>query len=210
MSFISEKIREKIPSDIFTHTEIKNLLSVSPDSRYGLVKRAISNNEIIHLRRGLYALSKKYQRRGINVYELAHKIYSPSYVSLESALSYHGWIPESVPTITSVSMKRSKEFKTPIGVFSYSRISSFNYAGIERIESGKSIFFMAEPTKALVDYILVYKIDWCGTETLVDNLRIEPKNLGMLSKRILTQLVNKYPSQRLKKFMQGLMEDLIL
>lgn len=208
MSRFIEKIKEEIPNDIFTDIELRNLLSVSSDSRYGLVKRAISNNDIIHIRRGLYVLSKKHQRAGISIYELAQKIYSPSYVSLEAALSYHGWVPERVLTITSVSQKRSKEFKTPFGVFSYSRIPAFDYIGVKRIASDKSTFFMAEPTKALVDYVIVYKMNWEGSEPLVNSMRIEPEKLNKLSKSTLKQLSNKNPRRRVKKFAYGLMEGL--
>src|SRR3989338_8200638 len=108
MSRFIESIRDKIPYDVFTDEAVHQLIRESPDTRYGLVKRAIAKGELIHLRRGLYGFAKKYQRRGTNLFELAQMMYGPSYISFESALSYHGWIPEAVYTVTSAAMKRSK------------------------------------------------------------------------------------------------------
>ena len=106
----------------------------SEDSRYGLVKRALASGEIIRIRRGLYCLAPKYQKKGINLYALAQLVYGPSYVSLESALSWHGWIPEAVHAITGASFKKAKEFTTPLGVFRYDRVpQQVFYTEVERL-----------------------------------------------------------------------------
>ena len=54
-------------------------------------------------------------------YRLANTICSPSYLSFEFALSYHGLIPEAVYNFTSATFekKKKKEFKTPFGTFTY-------------------------------------------------------------------------------------------
>jgi len=135
MSKLIETVKAQIPNDFFTTAELMRILLKSPDGHYGLVKRAIAKGDIIRIRRGLYVLSKRHQRNGIDLFELAQTIYGPSYISLESALSYHRWIPEGVQTTTSVSQNRSIEFRTPLGVFSYSRMPKFNYIGVERISS---------------------------------------------------------------------------
>lgn len=210
MSRFVDEIREKIPHDIFTHTELVNAISGSKDKRYGLIKRAIAGNEIIHVRRGLYAFAKRYQRTPLNAYELSQKIYNPSYVSLESALSYHGLIPEGVRTITSACAHRSREFSTPVGEFSFARISCFNFIGVERIAQNESSFFMAEPAKALVDFMYVYKKDWKNSKPLIEDLRIESDDLHSISKDILAELIKTYQSKRVHKFVKGLMEDLKL
>lgn len=210
MSRFIENIKAQIPNDIFTDTELLQLLPKSANSRWGLVKRAIASNDIIRVRRGLYVLSQKHQRAGINLFELAQMIYGPSFVSLESALSYHGWIPESVPTITSVCLNRSKEFSTPMGIFSYSRLPEFNYIGVERISSGKTLFLMAEASRALVDMAAIYRKDWRSIDPLVSSLRIEEEDLKKLNKKILNQLKNKKLSQRATIFIDGLIKDLEL
>jgi predicted transcriptional regulator of viral defense system len=208
MSNFIEIIKAQIPNDFFTETELKRIGLKSADSRYGLVKRAIANKDIIRIRRGLYCLSKKHQRYGIDLFELAQPVYRPSYISLESALSYHGWIPEGVPTITSVSLKRSIEFKTPLGIFSYSRNPKYDYVGVERIRSGKSLFLMADPTKALIDYMYIFKKNWKVADPLIISLRIEQENLEKLNKDILLTLKNKGLSRRVTYFIDGLIKDL--
>jgi predicted transcriptional regulator of viral defense system len=210
MSKLIEIIKTQIPNDFFTTAELMRILLKSPDGRYGLVKRAIAKGDIIRIRRGLYVLSKRHQRNGIDLFELAQTIYGPSYISLESALSYHGWIPEGVQTTTSISQNRSREFKTPLGVFSYSRMSKFNYIGVERISSGRSLFLMADPVKALVDMVFVLKKDWKGAAPLLSSLRIESEDLKKINKETLNQLKNKILSQRVTRFIDGLMKDMDL
>mgnify|MGYP003523184722 CR=1 FL=1 len=68
-------------------------------------------------------MSSRIQRQPlVDSFEIATVIYGPSYISFESALSYHGWIPEAVRTTTCASVKRAKEFETPIGVFFFLHI----------------------------------------------------------------------------------------
>jgi predicted transcriptional regulator of viral defense system len=44
------------------------------------------------------------------LFEIANRIYSPSYISFETALFWHGLIPESVYGITSASTRRTYKF----------------------------------------------------------------------------------------------------
>ncbi len=203
-----EEIRNKIAHDVFTDLELKNALPISANSRYGLVKRAIAQGNLIHICRGVYAFSKRYQRTPLSIYAVAQKIYRPSYVSLESALSHHGLIPEHVPTITSSCAKRSHEFQTPLATFSYSRIPWYNYIGVDRIEEAGSPFFMAGPEKALADYVYVYKKDWQGMGPLLESLRIEEDDVKNLSVDTLAALRELYKNSRVRTFVDGLLEDI--
>ena len=211
MERIVEKIIESVPNSVFTDSVLANLLPGSPDRRYGIIKRTIARGEIIHIKRGVYALAKKYQRKGINLFELAQLIYGPSYVSLESALNYHGWIPEAVYAVTNSCVKNSKEFSTPYGIFTYKRIPfSMLYFGVERIESSGGVFLMASPLKALMDYVYVYKKDWKGIDPVIKSLRIEKENLEHMDSRQLEQSEEEYKNFRVKKFIKGIKKDLKL
>ena len=204
MSRFIESIRDKIPYNIFTNKTVHQLIRESPDTRYGLVKRAIAKGELIHLRRGLYGFAKKYQRRGTNLFELAQMMYGPSYISFESALSYHGWIPEAVYTVTSAAMKRSKTYHTPLGVFSYTRIPGDPFfTGVERIETPNGVFFVAAQWKALADYVSANKKNWQGIQPLVQDLRIEEKYLKQADPHLLEELKERSNSLRVKKFIEG-------
>jgi predicted transcriptional regulator of viral defense system len=191
---------------------LATLFPGSEDHRYGLVKRAIASGEIIHIRRGLYCLAPKCQKKSINLYALAQHIYGPSYVSLESALSWHGWIPEAVHAITSASFKKSKEFRTPLGVFSYDRVpQQVFYMEVERLtDASGNVFLMATPLKALMDYVYVRKRDWTGIKPVVSSLRIEPDEFEQVARNTLEALASNYSNSRVKRFLEGLRKDLSL
>ena len=70
MNIITEKVLEILKKDVFTDQDVAMLFPGSNDSRYGLMKRALKSGQIIRLRRGIYCLSKKHQRHGINLYAL--------------------------------------------------------------------------------------------------------------------------------------------
>lgn len=203
MGALALKLRERLPTDVFTDTEVASLLEGSPDRRYGLVKRAIAEGDLIQLRRGVYGLGKRFQRAPLNPFELAPKIYAPSYVSLESALSHHGWIPEGVYTVTSGSLKRSASFDTPVGNFSYTRIPKFNFIGVERVTEGRAVYLIASPTKALADYIIAHKTK-LPPRKLMEYLRIEEESWEQLSYQLLAEIAESYRSTRLRAFLKAL------
>lgn len=210
MTKLVEILRQKLPTDVFTDTEVNSLIMGSADARYGLIKRAIASDDIIQLRRGVYSLGKKYQREPLNLHELAQRIYSPSYVSLETALSHHGWIPEAAYTVTSVCTKRSTEFETAFGIFSFTRIPRFNFVGVDRVIQGRSVYLMASPIKALIDYVCVHKVDDMNVRELAASLRIEEELLGSTSRAILLQIMHSYKSKRVTRFAKSFMQEIWL
>jgi predicted transcriptional regulator of viral defense system len=212
MKKLTEKIFENVQYGNFTTQDVATLFPGSENRRYGLIKRAIASGEIIHIRKGLYCLAPKYQKKNINLYALAQHVYGPSYVSLESALSWHGWIPEAVYTLTSVSAGKSKEFNTPLGAFSYIRVpQKVLYADVDRItDEEENIFLMAKPAKALVDYVYVQKKDWTGLNPVIKSLRIEPEEFQSVTNKELCMLIENYKSQRIQRFIKGLKKDLKL
>jgi len=186
------------------------MLPGSDNSRQALIKRAIAQGDIIHIRRGLYCLAPEYRKKPINIFSIAQQVYGPSYISLESALSYHGWIPEAVYACTSVSLKNSKEFETPLGLFSYRRVpQKILYADVERMtdEYGNA-FLMASPIKALADYVYVHKLDWGGVAPVIQSLRVEPEETETIDAESVESLVDNYQSRRVRKFLRGLQKDL--
>jgi predicted transcriptional regulator of viral defense system len=212
MNKVPERVFELLPWCHFTTQDLAALFPGSEDRRYGLVKRAVASGGIIHVRRGLYCLAPKYQKKSMNLYALAQHVYGPSYVSLESALSWHGWIPEAVHAITSASFKKSKEFTTPLGLLSYDRVpQEVFYTEVERLTDALgNVFLMATPLKALADYVYVRKRDWTGIEPAVSSLRIEPEELEQVTRSTLEALSSNYSNPRVKRFLEGLRKDLNL
>ncbi len=208
---IIEQIRENIPQDILTDDILVNLLKGSPDKRYGVIKRAIANGKLVHIKRGLYRLAKRYQRKNLNLFELAQWMYGPSYVSFESALSYHGCIPESVYAVINACSRNTKEFHTPYGIFIYKRIPyPLLYLGVERVESENGTFFMASPLKAVVDYVYAYRKCWHGISPLIKSLRIEKQTIEQWNYDLLDEFKEVYTNYRVQGFLKGLKKDLNL
>ena len=84
---------------------------------------------------------------------IANKLYQPSYISLEKALSYYNIIPETVYSITSVTAKSTREFETPRATFSYQTIKPEAYTGYNARNIDGFIVLFAQAEKALADYL---------------------------------------------------------
>ena len=210
MTNLTETFFELSPLGLFTIQDVAAVIQGSNNKLFSLIKRAIAKGEIIRIRRGLYCLPKKYLKKHINLYTVAQHIYGPSYISLESALSWHGWIPEAVYTLTSVGFNKSKEFKTPLGLFSYSHVpQNIFYESVERhIDQEGYIFFMATPLKALVDYIYINKINFDSVDFLLKSLRIEQEELNKLQGRDFDLLAVNYGNKRVTQFINNIKKEL--
>lgn len=89
------------------------------------------------------------------IFEIANKIYSPSYVSFEMALSYYHLIPESVYSITSVSTRKTNKFQTSIGQFSYRTVKPDLFFGYNLVSYDNRRFKIASAEKAILDYFYI-------------------------------------------------------
>ena len=144
-------IKGQIETDqdlIVDMVRMRHLLRDTSDVR-GKIGRMLKSDELIHLRRGLYA-----SRRNVDPRCLAGSIYGPSYVSFETALAWHGMIPETVTEILSATSKRGVDFENVFGRFRYFQIPEAVYpVGIQRITDSELPFLLASATKALCDRI---------------------------------------------------------
>lgn len=88
---------------------------------------------------------------------IAGKIYSPSYISLHTALSIYGITPEAVTQITCVTTNRTASYNNPFGQFHYQTIKPELFFGYkqEPFRRGGS-YLIAEPEKAIVDLLYLY------------------------------------------------------
>lgn len=89
------------------------------------------------------------------LFEIANRIYGPSYISFEMALSYYGLIPESVYGITSASTRKTSHFSTPVGEFLYRTIHPRLYFGFEFLQHHGKLFKMASPEKSFLDLFYI-------------------------------------------------------
>lgn len=101
------------------------------------------------------------------LYWAASRIYQPSYISLETALSYYGMIPEAVYTTTSVSTLKTTSFDTHLGAFAYRHVKPVLFFGYQVVEWQGFPIKMAKPEKVILDYLylnpqLDRNEDWQG------------------------------------------------
>ena len=198
------------PKPYISGADLCHILDKSSDSRHAIIQRIVQQGYLLPIRRDLY-LIKNSKKPSLNCFEIAMIIYGPSYISFESALSYHGWIPEGVITTTCASVKRTTEYQTPIGIFSYEHIplKAFSF-GVQQYQEKSLTLFIATPVKALADIIYTRKRTWETIDDLYEDLRIEPENLQKSSKELFAELIKNYPSQRVKNTLTVLLKGLHL
>lgn len=132
---------------LFTPLDVQGFLGRTKIATRFLIHRLKMNGYIVSVKRGLYKLSDE---QVPDVY-VANKIYAPSYVSLEFALSYYGVIPETVYEITSVTTKATRRFETLGKIFSYRKIKKAAYTGYAIHKQNGMNFYIADAEKAFVD-----------------------------------------------------------
>lgn len=85
---------------------------------------------------------------------IANHLYTPSYISMSTALRYYGLIPEAVYVHQSMTVKHSRSFQTPVGSYDYKYISREAFSiGVRSMHKGDYAFLIASPEKALCDLI---------------------------------------------------------
>lgn len=145
-TIFATKIKEK-KLYIFSANDIRALFGVSAVAVAALLHRYKKQGFILQIKRGHYVFADFLPP---DVF-VANKIYAPSYISLEFALSYHGVIPETVYEITSVTTKATRRFETLGKIFSYRKIKRIAYTGYEIQKQQELSFYIADAEKAFVD-----------------------------------------------------------
>lgn len=165
------KVEEKLKSlgiFVFTPREFRDIFGVSTNTASAFIARNIKSGLFLKLRNGFYMIADS----NPSIYFVGNKLYEPSYISLNTALSYYGIIPEVVYAITSITTKAFREFNTPKGNFIYQRIKKEAFTGYSLKQIDKEKVFFAEPEKALADYL--YFVD---LKRVSLNDRLELKNI---------------------------------
>ena len=126
---------------------------------------------LVKLRNQYYAFPECRQMSDFARY-VANRIYAPSYISLHSALSFYGMIPEEVVQVTSVTTLKTAKFENNFGIFHYQNVKTPLYFGyeIKTMQNGRGLLF-ATPEKALLD--LLYLNPYYKTEQDMEELRLD-------------------------------------
>lgn len=167
------------PQTVFTLKEISLLFPIiSYQSLKDRLSYAVATKKLLRLKKGVYS---KIQFEPL---ELANKIYTPSYISLETVLQKEGIIFQSYQTIFVISYLTRK-----INVLDYQiqyrKIKSDILLNKEGIDESNG-YFLASKERAFLDAIFLYK-----------NYHFD--NLKILNWEKIFQLMKIYKSKVLEK-----------
>lgn len=117
------------------------------------LSRWVGKGYFYRLKRDLYEFTELGEKASISDLYIANKLYAPSYVSLESALSIYNIIPETAAQATSITTRATRIFKNKYGVFFYHTCKKEAFLGYKLVNyEGKKVL-IAEREKALVDFL---------------------------------------------------------
>lgn len=183
MSALAKEISAAgLSSRIIEERQLAELVGGTAARRYGLVNRAIKDGALIRVKRGKYVLAAEDRADPVHPFAVAQSLLPGSYVSFETALAYHGWIPETVFTTASVSPGRKtiKHETDTFGSFAFHPLAIHDYhllTGVDRAILGKLAALVAQPLRAILDLVALRKHPWQGLEWLTADLRIDDARL---------------------------------
>jgi predicted transcriptional regulator of viral defense system len=143
---IQERLK-KAGLQVFTTAEFKRVTGLSWIGTRKFLLRYTRLGLFWQLKRGYYA----FREPTLHPWFVANKLYSPSYISLDSALSYYGVIPESIYAVTSVTTRITREYKACERLFLFHTIKKRAYTGCRPISIEGKTILVAELEKALAD-----------------------------------------------------------
>ncbi|MFH2124036.1 MAG: type IV toxin-antitoxin system AbiEi family antitoxin domain-containing protein [Pseudomonadota bacterium] len=216
MQTITEKLMyTELADRIITASQLDRLLGGSEQRRYGQVNRALKAGELLRLKRGLYVLPDQFRKVPLHPFAVAQALVPGSYVSFESALSFHGWIPEGVFTTTSVAPgRKTKTYEAAAGrLFTFHPLAVDKSCFLElvaREQVDAQTILLANPLRALMDLVCFRKVSWNGIEWLTEGLRIDPDFLASIKREDVRALAPVYLHKRVNVFLSSLKEELQL
>lgn len=142
-----ELIRKKM--GIFTSLDFQRLFGVTQSQTKYFLEENTRANLFLRLKNGLYALKADLPPEE----EIANRLYHPSYLSFEYALAAYNILPEMTYSITSATSKPTRTFTIGERTFSYFSIKLEAYAGYVPSQRNGRTVLVAEPEKALVDFL---------------------------------------------------------
>lgn len=158
------------------------------------IDELVRQQMLLQIKRGLYITGPRLSIASPEPFLIANHLYGPSYISLDTALSHLGLIPERVYEISSITTNKSKTYKTAIGRFSYKYMPLPYYSfGIKQVQlTSKQTVLMASQEKALCDKIIttsgvLLRSVKQTMEILIEDFRI---NKGSLRKLDVTAISN--------------------
>lgn len=180
------KVLERSKYYVFSTDDV---LAFFPDLTRGYLNNMLyrwkKRGLICSLKKGLYELAYPGEHDIPDMY-IANKLYQPSYISLETALSNYSIIPEVSMAVTSITTKPTRRFKNTHGLFIYRTVKPVAFTGYHLQTQRSFDILIAEPEKALVDFLY---------------FRVYPKrNIDVRAERLDKDVISRLSKKKLNKY----------
>ncbi|GAA0876177.1 hypothetical protein GCM10009118_25870 [Wandonia haliotis] len=166
------------------------------------ISELLKSGELLSIRRGLYIPGSELDLPTPDLFLIANHLRGPSYISVESALSYWEMIPERVYETSSVTIKTSKNYSTPVGRFTYQHLSAPYYSfGIKSIRlTPQQTIMIASQEKALCDKIILTQGVLLRSirqtmDFLLEDMRIDEDTLQQLNTSTIQSWIDDAPKK---------------
>jgi len=165
---------------IFSVLDFERIFGVSKMAAQKFLAKYANNGTFTRIKNGLYYLSLNIPSEML----LANKLYEPSYISFEYALNYYGIIPESIYVVTSATTKATRNFTIQNKNFTYNNIRQELFFGyMVQLDGNGQIVYLAEPEKALADYLYFVNLGEKKINDRLDLRKINKKRLFVYLKK---------------------------
>lgn len=157
------------------------------------LSRWVSNGRLVRIHKGWYTLREPFRRVRLNLNVVACSIKRGSYVSLQSALAYHGMIPEYVAETTCVTTGRPLTIDSPVGRIGFRHVKREIFFGYGQEVSAKQEAYIASPEKALLD--LFYLTPGSDDASYITELRLQASE--QLDTHKMVRMAERFQAPRL-------------
>ena len=197
------EFRKKISNYPFIRSNALEHFTDKPEILRRQISEWLAKGYLLKLKRGIYTLRSEDRKAQFSSYFIANIIYAPSYVSLETALSFYNLIPEKVVTIASVTTKKTQAFENNYGYFSYHHIKTNLYSDFASIsdEFGNK-FFIATKEKAIIDFLYfnMHHLKIIDSDIFEQSFRFQ--NLDQLNKQEILRIAKNFPQPKMQKLIK--------
>jgi len=163
------------------------------------ISRFLKYKEIYRLKNGLYITADFFNKNKNDIsysFYLSNVIRTPSYISSWTALQYYNLTTEAIYSITSVTPKVTRDYKTKVGNFAYQSINKDLFSNFNLVK-GKFNFFIASPSKALFDLLYFRTHEFRGLSLdkikgIITELRIDIDEMNKEEQDMFQIMINNY------------------
>lgn len=169
---------------LFTIKTLRDLLETRNESTFfSILKRLLKNEVLLKIERSKYVLKEA----KIHDFAIANFVYSPSYISFETALNYHGILSQFPYEILSGTPKKTTKKIINGKSFVYIHLKKDLIWGYEK----KDGFIIALPEKAFLDQVYLAAK---GLKTL----NLDEYDFSLINSKRLKEYLENYP--KIKQF----------